>query len=604
VFFALLFVVFTCVFPYNHALNNPNENVRTYMTMAIVHDHTFAIDKVVERFGWVNDMAVVPKNDVPTHYSVKAPALGYAGVPVYWVFSKVAPRFGHALPAAATPQPDRVWWFTTATLVLRLFIVQLPCFAFLVWFERWLRHATAPPTGKSDIVLRLTTVAAVALGTNYLAYSMMFVSHALFAVASFASFGVITRERMRYRDARRRRASRALLAGFLAGLASLLEYQAFPISCGLAVYALTTFWRPTRLALFGLGAVVNAAALMFYQKRCFGNALTPGHTLTESQQFAQWHKQGFYGIVINEQRLKEIGGVFKELSLSHAFGFFGMSPFMWLGLLAVPFAIVLGYGPSRLRRVRRAANVTWLLMMLVLWVLISSALNWRGGWVVGPRFFGCAPPFFGFGALCALEWIARRGDVWRAAARAVAGGLALAGILEIGFVSLHFNSIPEDVTRPLAQVSLPLARAGFVPHHVGELVGVMSPWVWYGICGCMFAAGLLAVLLWSRDRWWTYAARLALVPLVLFVGVRPAFGQPSPEEGGDGGLASRTGAARGWEPLGRDRITSLRDQAERFGQRRPCNWYKLADVERIVSLEPEADRDERKAGIPRSECPR
>ena len=271
IFFLVLFPVFFFVFPYNANLNNPNENVRVYMTMAIVHDHTFAIDKVVERFGWVNDMAVLPdKAGVPHHYSVKGPAIGYAGVPVYWAFTKIAPRFGHPVPDLQTPQPEKVWWMRTSILVMRIFCVQIPCFAFLLWFERWLASATANGK-KSDVVLRLATVAAVAVGTNYLAYSLMFVSHTLFGVTSFASFAIITRERMLFENARRRRASRALLAGLLAGLASLLEYQAFPISCGLALYALTTFWRPTRLALFGLGAAVNAAALMFYQKRCFGS---------------------------------------------------------------------------------------------------------------------------------------------------------------------------------------------------------------------------------------------------------------------------------------------------------------------------------------------
>ncbi len=57
---SLLFVVFTCVYPYMAWVNNPNENVRTYMTMAIVEQHTFKIDKIVERHGWVNDMAKAP----------------------------------------------------------------------------------------------------------------------------------------------------------------------------------------------------------------------------------------------------------------------------------------------------------------------------------------------------------------------------------------------------------------------------------------------------------------------------------------------------------------------------------------------------------------
>src|SRR3984957_11230522 len=193
VFFALLFVVYTCLFPYMARMNNPNENVRTYMTMALVEEHTVRIDKMVARYGWVNDMALVPdkKTGEAHRASVKGPAISYLGLPFYWAFWKLAPHFKHPQPAKTTSVKEHNWWFRSATLVLRIFTVQLPCFAFLVWLERWLRATT------SDTVLRLTAVAAVGLGTNYLAYSMMFASHAPFAVAAFGAFAVTTSERMR-----------------------------------------------------------------------------------------------------------------------------------------------------------------------------------------------------------------------------------------------------------------------------------------------------------------------------------------------------------------------------------------------------------------------
>jgi hypothetical protein len=609
-FFTLALIVFACVFPYNANINNPNENVRVYMTMAIVDFHTFRIDKVVERQGWVNDMARAPDPKVPGeahYYSVKGPATGYFGVPFYWVLTKIAPHFGHPVPTVESPIPERVWWMRASTFVIRFFVVQVPCFLFLIWFERWLRKTS------DDTILRLIAVAAVAFGTNYIAYSLMFVSHSLFAVAAFGSFGVITSERLRYRNPRERRVSRALLAGFLAGLASLLEYHAFPISCALFVYSLTTFWRPTRLVSFGAGALVCAGALMFYQWRCYDNPLTPGHKLAESPQFSAWHKQGFFGLGAPSWE------VFKDLSISHAFGFFGLSPFMWLGLFAILFGgIFFSYGTRHERRVRRAATIAWLLMMAALWVAISCAVNWRGGWTVGPRFFGAAPPFFAFGALAALEWLARRrGRAWRPIARGIAAGLMLAGVASIGFVSLVFNSIPEDVTRPLVQLALPLARAGFVPHHVMELFGKTSIVFFWIVAGCMFAAALLAAFWPSGEkrtarlrlgrsvveiRYWTYPLRFVLVLAFAFIGIRPAFSTPDIEEIGDGVGAHRW-LATVWEPPGRDRIATLREEAERFGPRKPCIWYKLADTERLVDWVAEAERDEKRAGAtPREAC--
>ena len=120
VFFALLFVVFTTIYPYIGALNNPNENVRTYMTMAIVDFHTFRIDDVLKRHGYVNDMAKAPDpiTKQPHLYSIKAPAIGYMGVPVYWAFGKIAPFFGHPIPTPTTPIAERQWWFTASTITL------------------------------------------------------------------------------------------------------------------------------------------------------------------------------------------------------------------------------------------------------------------------------------------------------------------------------------------------------------------------------------------------------------------------------------------------------------------------------------------------------
>ena len=96
--------------------------------------------------------------------------------------------------------------------------------------------------------------------------------------------------------------------------------------------------------------------------------------------------------------------------------------------------------------------------------------------------------------------------------------------------------------------------------------------------------------------------RVVVALAALFVGLRPAFGVPDPAEGGDLGAAERSSLARGWEPAGRDRITTLREQAERFGPRRPCLWHKVADLERLVDWNAEADQDEQKAGQPRSVC--
>ena len=591
VFFALVLVVFTTVFPYIAQVNNPNENVRTYMTMALVEDHTFKIDRMVQRHGWTNDMALAPDKATGElhHYSVKAPAISYAGMPIYWAFTKLAPRFGHSVPTEASSLEEKAWWLRTSTFVLRLFVVQLPCFGFLVWFERFLRGVS------QDVVLRLTAVAAAGLGTNFLAYSLMFVSHAPFACAAFASFGIIARERRLYPDVRMRRLSRAFLAGFFAGLATLLEYHAATLSVGLAIWALFTFWRPTRYALFGVGAMINAAGLLFFQKRAFGNAFTPGHLMVENQSFAALHKHGLFGLE------KPNMGVFADISVSHTYGFFGTSPFMWLGLLAIPFGVVVSLRYVADRGKRRAATIAWLSLMGILWLTVSAAIIWRGGWTIGPRYLGAAPPFFAYGAVCALEEISAHSRVRRSIMRGLAGGLALASVLSMGLVGIVYNTLPESVSRPLTQIALPFVRAGFVPHHAGEWLGFPEATFWYVVAGCLGAAALVAALFPWRDRVWTWGLRVVFVAGAAYLGVKPALSEQRPDEEGDKGVQARTDLSRQWEPPGRDRITALRIVAER--QNKPCLWLKLADLEATVEWKGEAERDEKRAGgTPRSVC--
>ena len=584
---------FTLVYPVQAWVANPNENVRVYTTMALVEQHTLRIDEMVARHGPVIDAARVvdPATGEAHDLSVKAPATSFAGVPVYWMMTKVAPLFGRAVPDASSSEEDRASWLFAAIVVLRLFTVQLPCFAFLVWLERWLRGTT------SDAVLRLVAVAGVGLGTNYLGYALMFASHATFACAAFASFALIYGERRARRDARFRRRRVALLAGLTAGLVTLLEYHALPVSVILAAYALTAFWRPSRLVWLVLGGASTAAVMMLFQWRAFGSPWTPGHRLIESEVLAGYLKQGLFGVNAPDAHIAW------RLATSAEVGLFALSPFLALGGLAV----IVGVAPRTPRELRFATSA-WIAAMAALWATASGIANWHGGWTVGPRYLGAAPPFFAFGAVCALERFAGASPWRRTVARGVAGGLVLAGVACVGLVGLHFNSVPEargddGVTRPLVQFTLPLASAGFVPHHAGELVGWSSARLWYFVAATLVAAALVAVLARAagetrRQR----GTRAVLVAVFAAIGVAPTLSSPSPREGGDAGVHARRKFAAAWEPAGRDRIRTLRAAAERRGTDDPCLWVELAELERRVEFTSQANADEARAGDRRDRC--
>jgi hypothetical protein len=562
VYAVALAVLFTAVFPFLHGLNNPNENVRTYMTMAIVEEGTFRIDNLIARYGWTNDMAKAPDKDGVSHlYSVKAPATSYLGVPVYAAFRAVAPRFGVARPLPTDPPTVHRAWFVKTTWVLRLFTIQLPCFAFLLLFERWLRRVSR------DDVLRWAAVFAAGLGTNYLAYAMLFASHAPFAWASFASFALVhapverSRERLRVPFA----------AGVFAGLVTLFEYHGLPVSVALALLALARYRRVLPTLAFAGGATTQALALMFFQWRAYGNPLTPGHKMCENPEFAAVLSQGLFGIGTPDPR------VFWDLAASRAFGFFGTSPFMWIGLFAIP-AIGLARRPRP--AVDRSAVVGAAFTMFALWLTVSAAVNWRGGWTVGPRYLGAAPPFFAFLALLGLERVASIGAWQRVAARAVAVGLAVASVLSIGLAGFLVSSLPEDVTRPLEEVVAPFFFAGYAPHHLGELVGFGGPKAYAALVALLVVTPLSLLLVPGGDKPSQFVARLPLGLACLALGMLPAFSQPDQRESLTAGANTRAHLIGIWEPAGQDRRSELHRLHE-AGTASACDYVKLARIERL-----------------------
>ncbi|HEY8077634.1 MAG TPA: hypothetical protein VIF62_26085 [Labilithrix sp.] len=650
-----------CVFPYLRGVNNPNEFVRVFTAMSIVEHGTFRIDEQVQLYGWVNDMA----HREGHYYMVKAPGSTYLGIPGYAIFAKiVAPLLRKQYPTAATPMDQKLWWLRMSTWALRLFGSNLPCFLFLLWFERYLRDFSRDP------LFRYAAVAAAGLGTNYLAYTHMFASHAQYAAIAFLAFAMSERER-RFSggDASRARISKALLAGFFTSACVMFEYHALFLAIILTLFGLRTFsplgrgvqpivnglvtaaigaaigawswvkhvdhkhwiywvsaaivlagvanvargvlrgglrdrplvvWRALpRFAMFCLGGLVNVPLVMFFHWRAYGNPLTPGHQMLETQRFAIEHSTGLWGVVW------PTWDHVKALAADPGFGFFGMSPFMWLGAVGVPILLIAPFGPPTTRRTIRTATFVWALSGLTLFLVNAGIIEWRAGWTVGPRYLAACPPFFAFGAVLFLERASGTSRVRRAIARGVAGGLALASVLAIGTVSLVYDTLPESITRPFAEFAIPMMWTGFVPHHILEWFGVDSYWPWYVACAAMLAAPMLAGL-WpapeTRLRW---GLRAFAFVLACGVGIAPAL---MPTEDGTKlfVLHPETRAFIGlWEPPGRDRITLMRNDAERYGPRAPCKWHRLAILDRALGNESQARQDEARAkGVPRDRCAR
>ena len=646
-FFFLVLLPMLCVFPYLRAVNNPNEYVRVFTVMSLVESGSFRIDEQVQTFGWVNDMARVKGKDdgVDHYYMVKGPGAVYLGLPGYVLFSKVvAPILGKKYPgihgghvtaaskppdAVVTPstQEEKLWWLRMSTWAMRLFGSQIPCFLFLLWFERYLRDFT------KDAAIRYSAVAAAGLGTNYLAYTHMFASHSQYAAIAFLAFATIEKELRRSGgDVLKMRPSRALFAGFCTSACVTLEYHALFMTIVMSLFATFTFWspvralfwlvgwlpglrgahrwiplgtslNPTRLLAFGVGGALNVPHMMYFHWTAYGDPFTPGHQKLETTRFAIEHQTGLWGI------LWPTWDRIQALAVDPGFGFFGMSPFMWIGLLGIPTLLLWPKGAPSERTHMRVITVVWMTCMAMVIGVNAGFIEWRAGWTVGPRYLVVCAPFFAFGGAVALERFSH-GPSWRRAlARGVGGGLALAGVVTIGTVGLLYDTLPETIARPFAQFTIPLTRVGLVPHHVGEWFGWDSVTLWYIVCGAMLLAPMVAGLAWQpgEKRTETFG-RVAMFVGAFALGMLPAFSTP------DDGSAlfvlhpSTVPLANGWEPPGRDRISLLREEAERHGTRGkgPCLWYRVADLERVLNRGAQAARDEAKAkgAPPKEQCPK
>jgi len=540
-------------FPYQARLNNPNENVRLYMTAALVEHGTYAIDRMRERWGWVNDAATRDGHV----YSVKAPGTSWLGVPGYAFYLGVTRMFGIEF--------DR----TVALWVCRVTGTILPFWLGLLWLWRWLdsqtRHAS----------LRDSVFVSVAFGSLLYGYGLLFVSHTLSALAAFVAFAGL-------RDAARGsdppKPLHSFWLGTLTAWVTVLEYPGLIASIVLAAYALWLLRFRRALWWFAAGGVLPALAMMHFQWSAFGSPFSPGHLMVENDAFRSAHEQGLYGAV--GPTWSSLHGLLTDPGA----GLFPLTPLLLFAL------------PGFYWMVRSAADrvAAWFALSLCTLTLLSIASmnNWRGGWTVGPRYLAVLVPFMAWAALVAFNKLAER---WPRTSLAVASGAALAGVVASGAVSVYYPHLPPEFTRPLPQLIGLLVAHDYAPLNAGHWLA------WHGTLSMVpIAIAALAVLYLGYRQIPRLAGRgvvllgslstagLFIAPLTL----RPDY-EPGVAE-------ARAFVTRRWSPAGHDvaaRIEQTLVIAERSGAPngpRPDAYRELSEVYRSEGRESENLRTDRR----------
>lgn len=549
---AICAVAYLYPFPYQPDVNNPNENVRFFMTAAIVDEGTYAIDAIRERWGWVNDAAVYEDRV----YSVKAPGTSLLGVPGYWLYRRFCDLRDVPL--------DR----TTALWAVRVTGSTLPMLVFLFFFHRWLRDRGAPAVVRDGVFL------SVALGSLLYAYAIMFVSHTTSAATAFGAFMILERARR----TRTISSGAAWLAGFLAAFTTALEYPGFVATvllCGYSLFCLRP-WR--RLLPFAIGAAIPTAAVLHFHWSAFGDPLTPGHRHLEHAAFRDLANQGFFGA--SEFSSAAAGG----LLFDPAYGLFPMTPVLLLAAIGFPALIA--------RRATRIDAIVALAIPLATYGLICFMNNWRGGWTVGPRYLALSLPFFAWGALEGGTILARM--VPRVTGMLVVGATGAALIVS-GSLAAYYPHVPEAFTRPLPQLVRPLVRHDFAPSNAGSwLAGELGGALW-GTASMLplFLLALFALfwVAWGERR---LTDRLLLLIGASFFGSTFLGPMVADDPGATGAPDALAYVVRFWEPEGHDVASRLEERIE-AGDATADDWSLLVRTYEAEGRRSEARGAERRA---------
>jgi len=428
-FFAALALLLGYSFPHFEAIHSANELPRIYLTQAMVEDGTFAIDRGVERWGSTADVSPSRGHQ----YSNKAPGSSFLAVPGYAALK--------AIKAAAGAEPtlaEMLWVARMTTGVVPTLAFAWLLFGFLA------RFAPAAST-------RRLVVGAYVLGTMAMTYSVLFISHQLSAVCIATAYILAVRVVEDDADLRW-----MIGAGFAAGAAPLVDYQAAFAGVPIAIYVVARLVGQRRklasaAALASAGAAVPIALLLFYHWRAFGSPWTTGYAASET--FAHFHQKGFLGL--DKFRIEALLGSM----VSPDNGLLVFSPFL---LWAVPGWVTM----ARQREWRAHALVSGSIVAIYV-AFISSLIFWRGGWQMGPRYVTAMLPF----AMIPLAvWAARVEERW--ILRGLLLATVLVGIFVYGVSCAEYPHFPEKFKNPLYEVTLRLLREGHAPYNAGWLIGL------------------------------------------------------------------------------------------------------------------------------------
>jgi len=376
-----------------------NQNATFDLTRAIVEQHTFSIDAYAANTGDVS----FTRGHV---YANKAPALAaLAAIPYAPLYA-----FEHARGA----DPGNAQLLTINAYLCSLVCVALPGALIPAMLFLYARRRGFDARWSAIVAL------SAALATQLLPYASIFMVHVPSAALLLFAFTT----------------PRRALAGFAAALAVAMNYLCAP---ALLVFA---FVGPKKSWLrYALGAIAPIAALIAYQRICFGGFFTTSVAVTDPRFLT-------HGAALGVMQLPSLA-VLYAITLSPYRGFFFFAPVMFVAL----------FGFAAWWRRERFASIAAMMVIVAFFAFNISFNGWEGGFGIGGRYLVPLIPLFAI----ALLYVRTRTIVYFAAAISFA----------INFAAVAVDPQPSaTIPRPLTQYIVPLLIHG----HFSPSVPITPPW--------------------------------------------------------------------------------------------------------------------------------
>jgi len=483
-------------------LSVPNERSRIYLAVEMVDRGTVAIDRAVDRFGRIPDLAAHEGHT----YSDKAPGSSFLAAGVYWLVRQFS-------------EPSD--WTIEGLIRLMRTVLAIPIGLIgfsLLW--RFLRRL-----GVEEWLAELTALGWI-LGTTAFHYSQVYYGHQIVAVAMLGALWLVEtvpRGDLTLGDGGTVRDYLSMFgAGVLAGIAGLTEYQA-GIPCALlAIYVAASHLRRDwgLVAAFALGAAPFVVILGAYNAAAFGGPLELSYEHLAKADLRDIHDEGLGGVTT--PTLEAFFGSFYSLHR----GLFVTSPMLMFGL------------PGIWALWRKRAGLAALLAAIYLFYawFISSSSMWIAGWSFGPRLL---VPGMTVGALLAGVGADALRDSWPA--QGLFRAALLFGILYNQTVTAVFPQPPPKAENPLMDLVVPLWRQNLIAPNLAREHLSLGPRASLAVLGvgiaiaCLFALtrGLTRLSIGRRLATATVALAIPAAAFVGMVELGPAWSETKRENFAD-----------------------------------------------------------------------